>query len=227
MSRRTALLVEDDPAAARLVCEVLEAMGFEVLAAPRRGDARLLLRRGPCDLVILDRNLPDGDGLDLCVEIRSHPSFQAVPILFLTARGEISERVAGLEGGGDDYLPKPFDVRELRARVEALLKRGGPGRIDFLESGGLRLELAARRALLHGRPLELSPKEFDLLAFLLRFRGRLVSKELLLERVWNYPPAGTQETKTLDVTVSTLRAKLKYFGRRLVTLRGQGYRLDA
>jgi DNA-binding response OmpR family regulator len=226
MARRCVLLVEDDPVVAALVSELMEEMNFAVHAAATRKAARPLLAKLSYDLVVLDRNLPDGDGLGLCVEVRSKPSCQSIPILMLTARSSVDDRVAGLQSGADDYLPKPFDIRELRARIEALLKRGGPGRIEVLESGGLRLEMDARRAVLNGRALDLAPKEFDLLAFFLRFKGTVVSRELLLERVWNYPPGSAGETKTVDVTVSTLRKKLDYLGRHLVTLRGQGYRLD-
>ncbi|HAH06782.1 MAG TPA: DNA-binding response regulator [Elusimicrobia bacterium] len=226
MVKRCFLIVEDDTAVSELVTELLKEMDVSLHSASTCKEARPLIAKLAFDLIILDRILPDGDGLGLCVEIRAKPALQAVPIMMLTSRGSVDDRVAGLESGADDYLPKPFDIRELRARIEALLKRGGPGRIDVLEAGGLRMEMNARRATLHGRPLELPPKEFELLAFLLRFKGTVVSRELLLERVWNFPPGAGGETKTVDVTVSNLRKRLDYLSRHLVTLRGQGYRLD-
>jgi DNA-binding response OmpR family regulator len=222
------LLVEDDPHTSAMVSEVLRGEGFEVCAAETAGAARSQFEKpSEFDLVVLDRSLPDADGIDLCAEMRRKSSLKAIPVLFLTAKGSVADKVEGLQTGGDDYLVKPFNPAELVARVQALLRRSGRmGKPASLESGPLRLDLEGRKAYVKGKAVELWAKEFDLLALLLSQKNRVMSREFLLQEIWGYAPDSDPATKVVDVTVSHLRAKLGAYGDRVVTVRGFGYRLD-
>ena len=168
---------------------------------------------------MLDLNLPDMDGLDVCRQIRTRSS---VPVVMLTARDEQSDRLAGLDAGADDYIGKPFSPQELVARMKAVLRRAEPlGDEELLALGDVVLRRGAREVAVAGEPVELRPKEFDLLAYLIENRGVVVSRDLLLERVWGYDYAGG--TRTVDVHVAQLRRKL---GRPALirTIRGSGYK---
>ena len=186
------------------------------------------------DLVILDVMLPGIDGFDVCRQIRRRSS---VPILMLTARDDEIDRVVGLEIGADDYLTKPFSMRELVARVRAMLRRrrllhaevdASSQNADVIEAGGVRLSMPDREVAVEGRAVQLKPKEFDLLAFLMRHPGHVFSAERLVERVWGYPPAG--DTRTVAVHIRSLRKRIEddpSKPRRIQTLRGVGYRFVA
>lgn len=223
----TILVVEDDENAAALVTTVLQEGGFSVSLAGTAVSARQLLEKSAPKLVILDRTLPDGDGIDICAEIRSRPDLKATPILFLSARKGISEKVQGLNVGGDDYLAKPFSPAELLARVEALLRRSGLlSEPESLAAGKIRMDLRGRKAYLRDKPVELWAKEFDLLALLVSQRERVLTREFLLEHVWGYEAGNQPMTKVVDVTVSHLRNKLGAYGGRIASVRGFGYRFD-
>ncbi len=213
------LLVEDEESIGSLVSAYLEQSGYRI-AWVRSGEEALLdLERVRPRLVILDVGLPGQDGFDVCRGIRSRSS---VPIVMLTARDEEADRVAGLEVGADDYVTKPFSPRELAARVKAVLRRTDPApRTARLELGDVVLDAEAREVTVAGEPVELTGKEFDLLAFLLDNVGIVVSRDLLLDRVWGLSYAGG--TRTVDVHVAQLRRKL---GRAdaIRTFRGAGYK---
>jgi DNA-binding response OmpR family regulator len=176
-------------------------------------------------LVVLDVMLPRLDGLTVCRLLRREG---AVPIILLTARGAEADRIIGLETGADDYIVKPFSLGEFLARVRAALRRGAaaaPG--DVLTSGDLRLDLAARRVSLAGQPVSLAPREFDLLALLMRHRGAVMSRDLLLARIWGDDYVG--DARTVDVHIHWLRQKLERDPAqpvRLQTVRGVGYRFE-
>jgi two-component system, OmpR family, alkaline phosphatase synthesis response regulator PhoP len=213
------LLVEDEESLASLVSAYLQQEGYSVVAVGTGGEALQRVEQESVRLVVLDLNLPDMDGLDVCRQIRIRSS---VPIVMLTARDEENDRLAGLGAGADDYLGKPFSPRELVARMKAVLRRAeanaeGP----VLALGDVVLQRDAREVGVGGQPVELRPKEFDLLAFLMENRGIVVSRELLLERVWGFDYAGG--TRTVDVHVAQLRRKL---GRPelIQTIRGSGYK---
>jgi DNA-binding response OmpR family regulator len=218
------LLVEDDDAFASALGDGLGGRGYHVTRASSGAAALAALQSGPrADLILLDLGLPDGDGLALCARIRRQFS---LPVIMVTARGDLSSRVQGLRGGADDYVVKPFALAELLARVEAVMRRApatepasGPVSI-----GELTIDVAARRVSVAGTALSLTLKEFDLLVALARAPGCTVDRQRLLMEVWHsdYPAL----TRTLDVHIATLRAKL---GRpQLVeTVRGVGYRLAA
>ena len=195
------LLVEDDRDIAEPLARALTREGYDVTAA---GDGRVALNEvldSPPDLIILDIGLPGMDGLDVCRHVRDvRPQ---VPILMLTARDGELETVAGLDAGADDYVTKPFRLSELLARIRAMLRRSAPPEVT---AGGVRVDDASRRAWRGERELDLSPKEFDLLALLVREAGIVVTRERIMDEVWDVNWFGS--TKTLDMHMSWLRKKL-------------------
>jgi len=215
----TILLVEDEEDIATLVRTYLEKDGFRVIWATRGAEGLLALEQNDIRLAILDLQLPDADGLDLCRAIR-HDS--RLPIVIVTARDEEIDRITGLELGADDYVTKPFSPRELVARVRAVLRRAEPEEgEDLVTVGDIVLEHAGRTVSVAGSEVELTGMEFDLLAFLLAHPGVVMSRERLLERVWGLSfPGGT---RTVDVHVAQLRRKLDRPD-LIKTVRGSGYK---
>jgi two-component system alkaline phosphatase synthesis response regulator PhoP len=217
------LLVEDEENLASLVRAYLEQEGYRVVWAGSGADALRTLDHEPVRLVVLDLTLPDLDGLDVCRRIRAGGS--QVPVVMLTARDEEADRLAGLEVGADDYIGKPFSPRELVARMKAVLRRSehdlAAAGDEVLVLGDVVVRPVAREVEVAGAPVELRPKEFDLLAYLVANRGAVLSRDLLLERVWGLEYAGG--TRTVDVHVAQLRRKL---GRPdlIRTMRGAGYK---
>ena len=213
------LLVEDEPSVGGLVRTYLERSGYRVVWVRSGEEALVELGRQSPRLVVLDVGLPGMDGFEVCWRIRARSS---VPVLMLTARDEEPDRVGGLELGADDYVTKPFSPRELAARIKAVLRRSeSESRTEELQLGGVSLRRDAHEVTVDGEPVELTGKEFDLLAFLLEHPGIVFSREQLLDRVWGLSyPGGT---RTVDVHVAQLRRKL---GRpeRIVTVRGAGYK---
>jgi len=223
--RRTILLVEDEPAIAEPLAETLTREGFHLEVAGTAAGAVEAAGRVRPDLILLDLMLPDGSGFDVCREVRRDSQ---VPIIMLTARGAEADRVAGLELGADDYIVKPFSAREVVARVRAVLRRSRPAADSGGEPiaiGDIRLDPARHEASLDGEPLELSRKEFDLLRVLMEGAGSVITREALLEDVWDMNWFGS--TKTLDVHISGLRRKLgddSKDPRYIHTVRGVGFR---
>jgi DNA-binding response OmpR family regulator len=215
------LVVEDEPAVRMGLRLSLSRAGHQVLEAATATEAWEQLPQA--DLVVLDWMLPDEPGVRLLERLRRDGRYENLPVLILTARAGEGDRVEGLTRGADDYLTKPFSTPELLARIQALLRRSGKsGRI---ERGGLALDLERHQAILDGQPLDLTRREFDLLAFLARHPGRVYSREELLERVWGPEFMGT--ARTVDQHVAQLREKLREdpkLPRFLETLRGVGYR---
>lgn len=214
------LLVEDDDAFASALSDGLSARGYRASRAASAGQALVALKAAPPDLVLLDLGLPDGDGLQVCARIRR---LFSVPVIVVTARGDLPSRVQALHGGADDYVIKPFALRELLARIEAVMRRAGASRpAEPVVIEDLTIDFAARTVTIKGTRVSLTRKEFDLLASLARVPGRTVDRErLLLDVWWSDDPA---LSRTLDVHIATLRAKL---GRAdlIQTVRGVGYRL--
>lgn len=212
------LLVEDEDSIAEPLADGLRREGFDVV---RAATGREALDAAEPDIVLLDLRLPDLDGITVCRRLRERSD---VPIIVVTARGEEIDRVLGLELGADDYVVKPFGFRELLARMRAVMRRARPDPEDrgALRVGGLEIDQRARRARLDGRELQLTTKEFDLLALLAANAGEVVSRERILERVWNTHWYGP--TKTIDVHVASLRKKLDDPG-WIETVRGIGLRL--
>lgn len=219
---RVALVVEDDDETRLFVQELLAEVGVAGRAARSLSEARRAVAREPFDLLVVDRMLPDGSGLDLARERRELGD--ATPILVLTALRDVVERVEGLDAGADDYLGKPFAALELKARVRALLRRGGRSRRRIV-SGRLVLDADRSQAFVDGRELPLTAREFALLEALVGLSA--VRREELLESVWGEATAET--SASLDVIVSRLRKKLgeRGLGEALQTVRGQGFRWNA
>ncbi len=219
------LLVDDEPTLRDTLAYNLRNAGYEVSTAADGSAALEQAREEMPDLVILDLMLPEIDGLTVCRSLRQ---VSDVPILILTARTGELDKIVGLESGADDYLTKPFSLGELQARVRALLRRAGATRTnDEVVSGDLRLNLISRRAFIEDKELLLSPKEFSLLAELLRHQGAVLSRDLLLTRVWGYDFYG--DSRTVDVHVRWLREKIEpdpAHPERIVTVRGIGYRFE-
>lgn len=220
------LLVEDDDTLRKTLAYNLSQEGYKVLQTSDGAEALTLAREHSPDLIVLDVMLPSLDGLSVCRIIRNESE---VPIIMLTARGSEVDRIVGLEIGADDYIVKPFSLGEFLARVRAILRRSPSSRgvVDKLESGDLTLDLIARRATRNNQELRLTHKEFDLLATLMRNQGAVLSRDLLLDRVWGYDYGG--QTKTVDVHVRWLREKIEddpSHPRRIVTVRGVGYRFE-
>ena len=218
----TILLVEDEEGIASLVRTYLERDGFRVVWAACGVDGLLELERHDIRLVILDLQLPDADGFDLCRAIRQR---SRLPIVMVTARDEEIDRITGLELGADDYVTKPFSPRELVARVRAVLRRAEPdSEDDLVVVGDVSVDQAGRSVSVAGSPVELTGMEFDLLAFLLAHPGIVMTRERLLERVWGLSfPGGT---RTVDVHVAQLRRKLDR-PELIRTVRGSGYKAAA
>jgi two-component system, OmpR family, response regulator RegX3 len=225
--RRTILLVEDEPAIAEPLADSLSREGFALEVAGTAADALDAAGRVRPDLILLDLMLPDGSGFDVCREVRRESQ---VPIIMLTARGDETDRIIGLELGADDYVVKPFSAREVIARVRAVLRRtaaappaaGAPD--AAIEVGDVRLDPATRTVTLAGAPVEVTRKEFDLLRLLMASAGHVVTRERLIDEVWD--PNWFGSTKTLDVHVSGLRKKLgddSASPRYLHTVRGVGF----
>jgi DNA-binding response OmpR family regulator len=226
MERPRVLVVEDDRSIREGIADALGFAGYSAVQA-ERGDVGLQKAlHGGCDLVILDLILPGADGLTVLAEIRrARPT---LPVIILTARGEESERVRGLRDGADDYMVKPFSIRELLARVDAVLRRSAERPLDVTEvpiPGGT-VDLGKREVrFASGDHVELSEKEAELLRYLAVNPGRVVAREELLSRVWGVGPKAAVETRTVDMHVARLRDKLKDAQASiLVTVRGRGYR---
>ncbi len=218
----TVLLVEDEENLASLVQAYLAQEGYRVRTTGSGVEALRIFEAERVRLVVLDLSLPDVDGIEVCRELRRRSS---VPIVMLTARDAEQDRLAGLESGADDYIGKPFSPRELVARMKAVLRRAEPhAGDDRLVLGDVVVDRSAREVAVAGRPVELRPKEFDLLAFLAQNRGVVCSRDLLLERVWGLDFAGG--TRTVDVHVAQLRRKLGRPG-LIRTMRGAGYKAVA
>lgn len=222
------LVVEDDREIVDVLRRTLRADGFTVEGVEAGGAALELAPDFLPDLVILDLGLPDVDGEEVCRRLRLGQETARVPILMLTARTELDDRVSGLDSGADDYLTKPFEREEILARIRALLRRTPPRGSAVLKVGDLRLAPDAREVSRDGRDIDLTKTEFELLEYLMRNERLVISRETLLEEVWEYDLA-SGDTNTLDVFISNLRRKLEEGGepRMLHTKRGSGYVLKA
>jgi two-component system response regulator RegX3 len=221
---KTILVVEDEPTLRETLAEALESDGYSVVQAPDGRAALEKFRSSEPDLVLLDLMLPELSGLEVTRQVRAESS---IPIVMLTARDSEVDKVVGLELGADDYVTKPFSYRELSARIRAVLRRGdqvGAPLPPMVDLGPVRVDLAGHRVLRDGAEVPMKPKVFDLLAFLLRHPGQVVSRDQLLERVWGYDYPG--ETRTVDVHVHWLRSAIEpqpATPTLVQTVRGVGY----
>jgi two-component system OmpR family response regulator len=217
------LVVEDEVKMAALLRRALQEEGYAVDVAGRADDALWLGTENAYDAVVLDVMLPDGDGFSVCRGLREAGRWS--PVLMLTARDAVSDRVAGLDAGADDYLTKPFSLAELMARLRALIRRGAAPRPADLRVGDLSLDPTTHTVRRDDHPIELTPKEFALLEYLMRHPGEVLARTRLIEHVWDFAYDG--DSNIVDVYVRYLRNKIdRPFGRRTIeTVRGAGYRI--
>jgi two-component system phosphate regulon response regulator OmpR len=220
------LLIDDDARLTDMVGDYLRRNGYEVDVAGSLAQGRERLRQGGHDALLLDLMLPDGDGLDLTRELRADVRLRRLPLLMLTARGEPMDRIVGLELGADDYLPKPFEPRELLARVKALLRRASPDPVgdDVLVFGRLEIDLGARQARLDGKACDLTSHQFELLVVLARAPGRVLSRDQIMDALKGHPLEAFD--RSIDVHISRIRAVIEDDAKnpkRVLTVRGSGY----
>ncbi|HKO55621.1 MAG TPA: response regulator transcription factor [Thermoanaerobaculia bacterium] len=218
-------LIEDDEDIAFTLRLNLEREGYAVSHFGRGQEGLQAIQRGAADFVILDLNLPDLDELTICRELRRDPRTRGVPILMLTARGSERDRITGLELGADDYMAKPFSVRELIARVAAIWRRARTAADDArdgYDDGEVRIDDKAFRVYRHGQEVRLARKEFELLSLLVRNRGTVISRDRILSEVWHM--SDDIETRTVDAHIRNLRKKIG--AQRISTVIGFGYRYD-
>jgi two-component system phosphate regulon response regulator PhoB len=217
------LIVDDDPDIVRLVTYNLSQSGFEAVQAGTGREALEIVQKQPPDLVILDLMLPDVDGIEVCRTLRSHEGSANIPIVMLTARSEEIDRVVGFELGADDYVMKPFSPRELVLRIKSILRRSRTERTEMLRAGRIQIYPDRRQCFLGSESIPLTVKEFDLLYELIRARGNVLTRDVLMDRVWGYH--GDATSRTLDTHIRRLREKLGPEGAFVETVRGIGYRI--
>ena len=220
------LLIDDDARLSHMVAEYLRGSGFDVETAGSLAQGRECLAGRSFDALVLDLMLPDGDGLELCRELRAQPRTRQLPLLMLTARGEPMDRIVGLEMGADDYLPKPFEPRELLARVKALLRRAAPSSSpdEVLRFGRLEIDLGERVARLGGQACDLTSHQFDLLVVMAQSPGRVLSRDQIMDMLKGHPMDAFD--RSIDVHISRIRAVIEddpKSPRRVLTVRGAGY----
>ena len=220
------LLIDDDTRLSAMVGDYLRQAGFDVDTAGTLATGRQRLSDQSFDALVLDLMLPDGDGLELCRELRASPRTRHLPLLMLTARGEPMDRIVGLELGADDYLGKPFEPRELLARVKALLRRAALAspRDEMLRFGRLEIDLAARMARLDGQSCDLTGHQFDLLVVLAQSAGRVLSRDQIMDALKGHPMEAFD--RSIDVHISRIRSAIEddpKRPRRVLTVRGAGY----
>lgn len=226
------LIVEDESSLAEPLAFLLRREGFHSTIAPDGATALAEVNRGGVDIVLLDLMLPGMSGNDVCKQIRRNPDTAELPVIMVTARDTEIDKVLGLELGADDYVTKPYSSRELIARIRAVLRRRGSGAKEepqdtVLDGGRVQMKVASHEVLVAGEPVAMPLKEFDLLHYLLRNAGRVLTRQQIIEQVWGADYEG--DTKTLDVHVKRLRTKIEEEPkkpRHLVTVRGLGYKYE-
>ena len=225
MKKPSILMIEDDPAILAVARDLLEKEGYDVDSADTcAGGFQKLSHQAP-DLLVLDLNLPDGDGLQLCRRLGASPAFRELPVMMVTARGATQDIVEGLEAGAHDYMVKPFNVREFVARVRSIVRRKpGPGpKEQDLASGKLRMSKTTHEVSNDGKAVSLTLREFDVLRVLLEDEGRVLSREDIISRAWG--PATSIAVRVIDVHISHVRAKLGKEGKRVETVPQVGFKL--
>ncbi len=223
------LIVEDEKDIARMLEYNFKKAGYRTVLAHDGSFAALTAAKERPSLILLDIMLPGLDGLEVCRRIRTDSKTAAIPIIMLTAKGDEADKVVGLEMGADDYVTKPFSIKELLSRVKAVLRRTAAcgEALQVYRAGDLELDCSRVLALVRGKPLDLAAREFELLKALMSAGGKMLSREALLEKAWGMDAAAEVETRTVDVHIGTLRKKLGAEGRRIVTVKNYGYRFEA
>ena len=222
------LIVEDEKDIARLLDYNLKKEGYRTVLVHEGSSAPLLAAKERPRLIILDLMLPGLDGLEVCRRLKMDAKTAGIPVIMLTAKSEESDKVVGLELGADDYVTKPFSVKELISRVKAVLRRSAViGEVlQIYRAGDLELDCSRVLALVKGKPLEITAREFELLKALMTAGGKMLSREALLEKAWGVDASLEVETRTVDVHIGTLRKKLRSEGKRIITVKNYGYRFE-
>ena len=222
------LIVDDEKDIVKMIEYNLKKEGFRTLVAYDGERALGIADKEHPDLVLLDLMLPEMDGLEVCKALRKERKTAGIPIVMLTAKTQEADKIVGLELGADDYVTKPFSPAELLARIKAVLRRSKEkDKVpDTITVGDLRIDYGKIQVLVKGKPLELTSKEFELLTALIKAKGRVLSRDYLLDTIWGFDHAMEIQTRTVDVHVRTLRKKLKHVAKRIVTVKNYGYRFE-
>jgi two-component system, OmpR family, alkaline phosphatase synthesis response regulator PhoP len=223
------LIVDDEKDIIKMLDYNLKKEGFRVVAADDGEEALDMAHKEHPDLILLDLMLPGMDGLEVCKGLKKESKTALIPIIMLTAKSQESDKVVGLELGADDYVTKPFSPRELIARVKAVLRRSKEDQKtpEVLKIGNLEIDFSKIQVRVKSKPVELTSKEFELLRTLVKARGRVLSRDFLLDTIWGFDHAVEIQTRTVDVHIRTLRKKLKDEAKRIITVKNYGYRFDA
>ena len=222
------LIVEDEKDIVKMLEYNLKKEGFRVVDARDGEDALDLASREHPDLILLDLMLPGMDGLEVCKALKKESKTGSIPVIMLTAKSQESDKVVGLELGADDYVTKPFSPRELIARIKAVMRRVTEKEKlpEIFQAGDLKIDFARISVSLKDKPVELTAKEFELLKTLLKAKGRVLSRDYLLDTIWGFDHAMEIQTRTVDVHIRTLRKKLKTACKYIVTVKNYGYRFE-
>ncbi len=223
------LIVDDEKDIVKMLDYNLKKEGYRTAVARDGDEAISLASKEHPDLVLLDLMLPGKDGLEVCKALKGEGKTASIPIIMLTAKTQEADKIVGLELGADDYVTKPFSPRELIARIKAVLRRAHEKEKlpETLKVGGLAMDFSRISVTVKDKPVELTAKEFELLKTLIKARGRVLSRDYLLDTIWGFDNAMEIQTRTVDVHIRTLRKKLKAESRRIVTVKNYGYRFDA
>lgn len=228
MSKEKILIVEDEKDIVKMLEYNLQKEGFKTLTARDGEDALKATVRERPDLVLLDLMLPGMDGLEVCKSLKAVMKTASIPIIMLTAKSQESDKIVGLELGADDYVTKPFSPRELMARIKAVLRRvkEKDKLPEVLKVGDLTIDFSKIKAAVKDKAVELTAKEFELLKTLIEAKGRVLSRDVLLDKIWGFDHAMEIQTRTVDVHIRTLRKKLKSESRHILTVKNYGYRFE-
>ncbi len=228
MAKEKILIVEDEPDIVRMLEYNLKKEGFRTVSASDGGEGLRRADRDEPDIILLDLMLPEIDGLELCRRLRQSPRTCGIPVIMLTAKTRETDKIVGLELGADDYIVKPFSVGELIARIKALLRRlhDKEKLSDVFKAGSLSIDFSKIKVSIGNKQLELTAKEFELLSALVKAKGRVLSRDYLLDNIWGFDNALEIQSRTVDVHIQTLRKKLKQEAKRVVTVKNYGYRFE-
>lgn len=226
--KETILIVEDEKDIVKMLEYNLAKEGFKIISVRDGEDALDSANRKCPDLIILDLMLPGMDGLEVCKALKSERKTAAIPLIMLTAKSQESDKVLGLELGADDYVTKPFSLVELIARIKAVLRRvkEKDKLPEVMRTGDLSMDFSKISVSVKDKPVELTSKEFELLKTLIKAKGRVLSRDYLLDNIWGFDHAIEIQTRTVDVHIRTLRKKLKSEAKRIVTVKNYGYRFE-
>jgi len=226
--REKILIIEDEPDIIKMLEYNLKKEGFRITSASDGREALRRAEREHPDIIILDLMLPEIDGLEVCKTLKQSSDTADIPVIMLTAKAQETDKIVGLELGADDYITKPFSIRELTARVKAVLRRTGEKNKlpEIFEIGNLTIDFSKIKVTVGNKPVELTSKEFELLSALVKAKGRVLSRDYLLDNIWGFDNAIEIQSRTVDVHIQTLRKKLKQAAKRVVTVKNYGYRFE-